>query len=140
MIAAPTVRFFNGRSECFVQDGSRWRRLTLEEEARDCTGYARETAEPHVGVYVVRRQNGLVRLGLDLWKLSVNLRPAVIEHLERRWRQEAAAFSKSLFRTVGRRVHFSKSFARFEIAPERLEAWKLELESVLSDPDTYESI
>jgi hypothetical protein len=43
-------------------------------------------------------------------------------------------------RHATRRSHFSKSFARFEVAADRLEEWKLELESVLSDPTTYEHI
>jgi hypothetical protein len=137
----PNVRFFSGRSESFVEDDDRWRRMNVEEEAHSRTGYDRETREPNIGVYMVRRGNGLFCIGFDLWKIDLNLRPSAVEHLERRWQQrEAVNLSKSILRRVGRRVHISKSFARFEISIHRLEEWKLELKSVLSDPDSYESI
>ena len=135
-IVAPHIRCFSGRSESFVQDGARWRRTTPEDEAHLHTGFDHETHEPSVGIYVERRPNGLLRIGFDIWKLNLNLVPAVIERVEIRWRQEAASFSKPLLRSVGRRAHFSKSFMRFEVSPERVDAWKLELESILSNPDT----
>ncbi len=34
-------------------------------------------------MYIVRRPNGLLRMGFDIWKLNANLRPAVIERMER---------------------------------------------------------
>jgi predicted enzyme related to lactoylglutathione lyase len=65
----------------------------------------------------------------------------VIERIASRWQQrEAVNLSPSMLRAVGRRVHISKSFARFEISLHRLEEWRLELESILSDSNTYESI
>lgn len=137
---SPSVRFFAGRSQSFVQCGTEWHRLTSEDEARLATGFARESREPNVGVYVARRPNGLVRLGFDLARLDLKLTPAAIERLEGRWRGEASNFSKPLYRATLRRTHFSRSFTQFEVAPERVEGWKLELESVLSDPNTYESI
>lgn len=140
VILAPHVRCFAGRSESFFQFGSEWRRATSEDEAHQYTGFDRTTREPSVGVYIVRRPNGLMRIGFDLWRLSVNLQPAAIERIENRWRQEALSLSKSMLKSVGRRSHFSKSFARFEISPERIEEWKNELESVLSNPDSYENI
>jgi hypothetical protein len=70
----------------------------------------------------------------------VNLRPAAIESLERRWREHAASLSKSLQRSAARRAHFSKSFASFEIAPESIEEWKDDLAAVLENPASYESI
>jgi hypothetical protein len=136
----PSIRFFADTSESFVQFGDEWRRLTQEDEARMHTGYDRLSHEPSVGIYIVRRPNGLVRVGFDLWKLNANLRPAVIERLENRWRQESASLSKSMLRSTLRRSHFSRSFARFEVSPERLEGWKQELESILSNPDSYEQI
>ena len=139
-IVAPQVRCFSGRQDSFVQDGERWRRTTPEDEAHFHTGFDHETHEPSVGIYIERRPNGLLRIGFDIWKLSLNLRPAVIERVENRWRQEAASFSKSLLRSTSRRSHFSNSFARFEIAPERLEAWKAELEHVLSNSESYECV
>jgi hypothetical protein len=139
-IVAPQVRIFAGRSESFFQFGSEWRRATSEDEAVAYSGYDRETHEPNVGIYVMPRPNGLVRIGFDLWKLSSNLSPAVIERLQNRWRHEAAGLSKSMLRSALRRSHFSKSFARFEISPERLEEWKSELESLLSDPASFESL
>jgi hypothetical protein len=138
---APTlVRFFAGRSQSFVQFGGSSRRMTAEDKARSHTGYHRETYELNIGIYVIRRPNGLLRIGFDLWKLDMNLRPATIESLERRWREHAASLSKSLQRSTSRRTHFSKSFACFEVAPERIEEWKDELETVLSNPDSYESV
>ena len=138
-VVAPCVRFFSGRSESFVEDGARWRRATREEDARDHTGYDHETHEPSVGIYIERRPNGLFRIGFDIWKLNLNLVPAVIERIESRWKQESASFSKPMLRSVGWRAHFSKSFMRFEVSPERVDAWKLELESILSDATSYES-
>ena len=135
--APPPVRFFAGRSDSFVEFGGSWRRMTSEDEAHSHTGYHGET---HIGIYVIRRPNGLLRIGFDLWKLDVNLRPATIESLERRWREHATSLSKSLQRSTLRRGHFSKSFASFEIAPESIEEWKDELETVLSNPDPYESV
>jgi hypothetical protein len=137
----PNIRFFSGRSESFVQDGERWRRMSPEDEAHMHTGYNREAHEPNIGVYIVRRPNGLLRIGFDIWKLNVNLRPSAIERLESRWQQrEAVNLSPSMLRNVARRVHISKSFARLEISLHRVEEWKVELESILSDPNTYESI
>jgi hypothetical protein len=140
-LAPPNIRFFSGRSESFVQDGDRWRRMSPEDEAKMYTGYDRENHEPNVGVYIVRRPNGLVRVGFDLWKIDANLRPSIIERIANRWqRREAVNLSASQLRAVGRRVHISKSFARFEISVHRLEEWRTELESILSNPESYESI
>ena len=136
----PNVRFFSGRSESFFQFGSEWHRATPEDEAHQYTGYDRTTHEPCIGVYVEGRPNGLLRIGFDLWRLSVNLQPAAIAPTESRWRREAASLSKSLLRSASRRSHFSKSFMRFEVSPEGLEAWKFELSAVLSNPDSYEKI
>jgi hypothetical protein len=138
LICTPSVRFFSGKSESFFQFGSEWKRATSEDEAHAYTGFDRITLEPSVGVYVTRRPNGLMRIGFDLWRLGVNLQPAVIERLQNRWRKESASLSKSILRSAGRRSHFSKSFMRFEISPEQLEGWKAEFESVLSDPASFE--
>jgi hypothetical protein len=141
VITAPHVRCYSGKQDSFIQDGERWRRMNAEDEAHFHTGYDRETREPNIGVYITRRPNDLLRIGFDIFKLNVNLRPPVIERLERRWQQrEAVNLSKSMLRHVARRVHISKSFAQFEISIHRLEEWRLELESILSDPNTYESI
>jgi hypothetical protein len=141
MNTPPIIQFFSGRSECFVQDGERWRRLTAEDDAHGFTGFNRETNEASVGVYATKRPNGLFRIGFDIFKLNVNLRSSVIERLKNRWqRQEAQNLSASMLRCVGRRTHFSKTFAQFEISIHRLAEWRLELESILSDPGSYESI
>jgi hypothetical protein len=135
------VRFFGGRPELFMQCGSSWCRMTPEDEAQLHTGYDQETREPIVGVYVIRRPNGLVRIGWNLWELNTNLQPSVIEQLKNRWRQrEATNFSKSMLREIDRRTYFSRAFAQFEIAPERLGEWKLELLSVLSEAGSYECV
>ncbi len=60
---APHIHFFSGRSEAFVQIGSDWHRATAEEEGRLHTGYARDSHQPSVGVYIVPRPNRLVRIG-----------------------------------------------------------------------------
>jgi hypothetical protein len=134
----PLVHFFSGRSESFVQFGGGWRRMTPEDEARARTGYHPITGVSSVGVSVVRRPNGLVRVAFDLMRLDLNLHPSAIEHLQSRWKNEAAKFSKSLQRSTSRCAHFSKSFASFEIAPESIEEWKGELEAALSNLDSYE--
>jgi hypothetical protein len=139
-VAPPLVRFFSGRSESFVQFGGSWRRMTPEDEAHNHTGYDRETHGPNIGIYLIRRPHSLLRIGFDLWKLDVNLSPSTIESLESRWREHAASLTKSLRRRAARRAHFSKSFACFEITPESIEEWKLELVVVLSNPDSYEAI
>lgn len=137
----PIVKFFTGRSELFVRDGRKWHRLTAEDEARGFTGICRETHEANVGVYVTKRPNGLMRVGFDLWKLGANLRASVIERIANRWQQrEAVNLSKSMLRSVDRRVHISKSFARFEISLHRLEEWQAELSAVLSNPESYQSL
>jgi hypothetical protein len=134
------VCFFSGKSESFFRVGSEWHRADAEDEAKAFSGYDRETHEPNVGIYVTPRPNRLLRIGFDLWKINANLRPEAIERLQNRWRQEAATLSKSMLRSALRRSHFSKSFMRFEISPERLEAWKSELSAVLSNPESYEQI
>ena len=136
----PNVAFFSGRSESFVQYGNRWRRLTSEDEAHFHTGFDQATREQHLGVFNARRQNGLIQIGFDLGKLNVNLKPAVIERLKGRWEQKASAYSKSLRRSVSRRVHFAKSFARFEVLPDQVEGWKSELAAILENPDSYTPI
>ena len=88
-IIAPHVRCYSGKQDAFVQFDSEWRRLTPEDAARSHTGVNRETHEPSVGIYIVRRPNGLFRIGFDLWRIGANLRPSVIERLENCWRQES---------------------------------------------------
>lgn len=136
----PCVRFFTGRSESFIQCGEQWHRLNCEDEAKSCTGYDRQTHEPHLGLFILKRPNGLLQLGFDLVKLDWNLRPDTIERLKARWRAEAATFSKPLLRSAERRAHFSKSFAEFEVAPENVEGWKAALGAILENPASYESV
>jgi hypothetical protein len=139
-IVAPHVHFFSGKSESFVQDGSEWHRLDLEGEARLHTGLDRETKEPHVGVYISSK-NGRVKMGFDLWRLDVNLTPAVLARLKERWQAKAATlFSKTALRTIGRKVHISKSFVTIVTTPEHLDGWRRELEAVLSNADSYGQI
>jgi hypothetical protein len=111
-----------------------------EDLAKIHTGRDLHTHEPHLGVFIQRRANGLVRIGFDLWRLDVNLRPAVLERLENLWNREAMGLSTSMRRSVARRVHISKSFARFEVRPETVEAWKAELAAILENPDSFEPI
>jgi hypothetical protein len=138
-IAAPHVHFFSGRQESFIESSGQWRRATPEDSARLHTGYDRATGEPSVGVYIAPKGNGLLCVGFDLWRIDSSLRPSAIERLEQQWRQrEATTLSKSMLRHVQRRAHFSRSFARFEVSPERLGDWRGELEAILSEPNNYE--
>ena len=140
-IVAPVVRFYSGRQQTFLSDGpSRWRRTTPEDAARLHTGYDRETREPHLGVYIVPVGNGFRRIGFDVFKLNLNLRESTMARLEQRWREQSASLPKTQLRHLRRRAHFARSFARFEVQPENVERWKDELECILSNPDTYESI
>jgi hypothetical protein len=137
---APHIHFFSGRSEAFIQVGPEWRRATAEEEGRLHTGYTRDSHEPSVGVYIVPRPNRLFRIGFDLWKLDVSLRPEIVERMKTRWSAEAASFSKSLLKSASRRSHFSKTFAQLEVSPAHLEGWKEELAALLSNPASYTPI
>jgi hypothetical protein len=137
---APTVRVFSGRSESFIQSGpgSRWIRLTAEDDAKRATGHNRETKAPSVGVYVIRTSSGRVKVGFDLWRLSANLTQAVVTRLGNLWRTEdAPLFSKTVLRTLDRKVHFSKSFVTVVTLPERVAFWTDELVSVLENPDSF---
>jgi hypothetical protein len=139
---APTVRVFNKRSESFIQSGpgSPWHRLTVEDEARLATGFNRETKEPSVGIYVAP-QNGRLTIGFDLWRLGVNLAPTVLNRLQSLWHSEdAPLFSKTALRALDRKVHFSASFVTVVTLPERVAFWTDELVSVLSSPDSFESL
>jgi len=136
----PRVSFISRRPGMFTMIGSEWHHLTIEDEAHSQTGMSHETKEPSVGVFIGRRQNGLLKLGFDLARIGVNLRQEVVKQMEQRWRDQAAKFSKPLFRSVQRRAHFSRSFAQFEIAPERVEQWRGELSAILENPASYEPI
>jgi hypothetical protein len=140
---APFVRVFNKRSESFVQagPGSAWHRLTAEDEAKRATGHNRETKEPSIGVYVLPPKNGRVKVGFDLWRLSANLKPAILKQLENLWRSEdAPLFSKTALRALDRKVHFSASFVTVVTLPERVAFWTDEFVSVLSNPDSFEPL
>ena len=138
----PVVRFCSGRSESFTQSGpgATWRRLSMEEEARLSTGFDRETKAPSVGIYIIAREDR-VKIGFDLWRIDLNLSEAILDRLRRRWNEDdGALFSKAALRTVGRKVHFSKTFITVITIPERSEFWKAELESILVNPGSFEHI
>jgi hypothetical protein len=136
----PILKFFSNRSELFVQDGRRWRRMSSADEAKARTGCDLTTNELNLGVGISQRPNGLLKVEFDLWRLGSNLRPETVERLRARWGRESSAFSKMLQRSVNKRVHFSKSFAVFEIAPAQLEEWKRELAAVLENSESYEDM
>jgi hypothetical protein len=135
----PVVKFFSNRSELFVQDGRRWRRMSSADEAKARTGCDLTTNELNLGVGISQRPNGLLNVEFDLWRLGVDLRPETVERLRARWEREVLGFSKPLQKSVNKRVHFSKSFAVFEIAPAQLEEWKRELAAVLENPESFEA-
>jgi hypothetical protein len=140
-VAPPAVKFYAGRQETFLSDGpSGWRRMTPEDSAKVHTGYNRETHEPHLGVYIVPVGNGFRPIGFDVFKLNLKLRESTIERLEQRWREQSASLPKTQLRHPLRRAYFSPSFARFEVQPENVERWKDELECVLTNPESYESL
>ena len=140
-LVAPTVKFYAGRQETFLSDGpTHWRRMRPEDAARLHTGYDRETREPHLGVYIIPVGNGLRRIGFDVFKLNLNFRESTMERLEQRWREQIASLPKTQLRHLLRRAHFARSFAQFEVQPDSVEEWEEELESILSNPETYESI
>jgi hypothetical protein len=139
-VVAPRVAFYEKSTGSYVDWGGQWRRATSEDLARMHTGRAVESRELHVGVYVCRRPNGLVRIGFDLWKIDANLRLEIVERIAERWRQQVATLSKSMQRSIGRRAHFSKTFMRCEVKPENVESWKFELAAVLEDPASFISV
>jgi hypothetical protein len=140
-IVAPVVRFYAGRQESFIGDGpSQWRRMTPEDMAKAHTGYDQESREAHLGVFIVPVGNGFRRIGFDVIRLNLNIRESTMARLEARWREQSATLPKTQLRHLLRRAHFARSFARFEVQPENVERWKDELECVLMNPDTYESI
>ena len=136
---APRVLFFSKPSESYFQVGSEWRRATPEDEARFHTGFNVGTGEPSIGIYLVPRPNGLTRIGFDLWRLGSTFRRDVVERLQTRWNRESAVLSKSLLKSASRRSHFSPSFLRCEIQPDRVEGWKREFEETLTDLTSFES-
>jgi hypothetical protein len=111
--------------------------MSPEDLAHFHTGYDRETREPNIGIYIIRRPNGLLRIGFDLHRLDFNLRRETVERLRQCWSDEAANLSNPLRRSVERRAHFSKSFAQFEVEPRRVEAWKDELIASLENPESF---
>jgi hypothetical protein len=139
-IVPPVIKFYSGRQESFIGDGPSWHRMTPEDSARAHTGYDITTREPHLGVYIVPVGNGLRRIGFDVFKLNLNLRESTMERLELRWREQIASLPKTQLRHLLRRAHFARSFAQFEVQPDSVEEWEEELECVLSNPESYESI
>jgi hypothetical protein len=140
-LIAPSVEFFSGKQEAYVGvPGLSWRRITPKEAAQDHTGFAHATRECHVGVYVVPVSNGLVRLGFDLWRLDMNLKPSVCERLEQCLRSRVTGLSKSQLRYFYRHSHVSRSHADFVVRPEDLSGLKDELSAILSDLGSYEAI
>ena len=135
-VLPPHLAFFSRPSQWLRRVGSQWRRATPECDAHSHTGRDQD-GERHLGIYVVPRRNGLVRIAFDLWRLGLNLRPEIIERLWARWRADGESLSKSLLKSAERRSHFSKSFAAFEVSIHRLEQWKSELDSILSNPASY---
>jgi hypothetical protein len=139
-IVPPVVKFYSGRQESFIGDGPSWRRMTPEDSARAHTGYDITTREPHLGVFIVPVGNGFRRIGFDAFKLNLNLRESTMARLELRWREQSASLPKTQLRHLLRRAHFARSFARFEVQPDSVDEWEEELECILSNPETYESI
>jgi hypothetical protein len=141
-IPPPAVRFYERPSNSYVQlPGGSWHRLDAQDESHFGTGYDRSTHEPKIGIYILRKSADRIKIGCDLARVDVNLKPTVLEKLEEQWRSgDAALFSKSALRNVSRKVHFSRSFVTIICVPERLSFWRSELESILSDPFSFDPI
>jgi hypothetical protein len=136
----PTVKIYSGRQESFYANGPHdWRRMTAEDTAKAHTGYDSQTPEPRLGVYILPRPNGLVRMG-DNIKLAVNVREDVLERMAARWREQVATLPKTQLRRLLNRAHFCRTFVRFDTQPESVDGWTRELESILSNPESYEPI
>ena len=141
-IAPPAVRFYERPSNSYVQmPGGTWHRLDAQDESHFGTGYDRATHEAKIGIYVLRKSADRIKIGCDLARVDVNLKPAVLEKLEEQWKSgDAALFSKSALRNVSRKIHFSRSFVTIICLPERLNFWRSELESILSNPFSFDPI
>lgn len=137
-MSAPTIRFFSGKSELYAKNGRKWSRLSIEDEARGWTGLDAITREHQLGIAVTKRSNGLFSIDFDLIRLGTKLKPETIERLKSRWEGDADSFSKSLQKSVNRRVHFSRSFCAFEVSGERLAEWESQLRAILEDGASYE--
>jgi hypothetical protein len=139
-VNSTAVTFFEKSSGNAIVSPVGQRRTTPEDDAHYHTGYLLGTRKPNLGVAIVRRANGLVKIAFDLIRIDVNLRADTIEELRNRWLSESAAFSKALLKSASRRAHFSKTFASFEVEPSRLDAWKRKLSIILSDPKNFDLI
>jgi hypothetical protein len=114
--------------------------MTAEDTAKTHTGYDRQTHEPRLGIFILPRRNGFVQIGYDNIKLSLNVRESVLERISARWRMQVSTLPKTQLRRLLGRAHFCRTFVRFETQPEDVEDWKRELESILSNPESYEKI
>jgi hypothetical protein len=134
----PRVTFYTAPSKLYVEDRSRWRRMTPEEDARAHTGYDRETREPQVGVAIRHRQNGRYHFSVDLWRVNLKFREDALEPLAARWREEITSLPKTIRQKLA--FSWSASILELEAMPPYVDGWRAELERVLSDPRTYERI
>jgi hypothetical protein len=134
------VRFFEEPSGNAIIGPVGWRRTTPEDDAHYHTGYPLGTQKPNLGISIVPRANGLVRIAFDLIRIDFNLRASVIEELRNHWLSQSAGLSKPLLKSASRRAHFSKTFASFEVEPSRLDGWKRKLSIILSDPKNFDLI
>jgi hypothetical protein len=139
-LIAPSVEFFSGRQESFVGDPGSWHRVTAREAAQMHTGGSHATGDRHLGVFVIPISNGLIRVGLDLWRLDMNLRPPTVERLERRLRSLSAKLTKSQLRYFDRHTHISRTVVDVVVMAEEVDAWKDELSGVLTDPGSFEAL
>lgn len=144
-VFVPSLKYFSAKSDSYVWFDGRCVRLTPEDDARFHTGFSQPNREPQLGISITRRQNGLFRFTVDLWRLDVRLRDRVVRHVESRWEAQASAagflgLSKSAFRRVLRRATFTNTLLQFETTQLGVDEWKFELAAILSDSDSYESL
>lgn len=139
LLTAPTVVFVTEQPQLWAGSNENgWRhRLTQLEYARHRTGRNAATGQYTLAVAVRHRRNGLVRFDADLWKLAVELSPAAISRLYRRWHDLNADYSlpKKILRRMD--CHFSRTTIIFDVTVEQVEEWKGFLAAVLSNRASY---
>jgi hypothetical protein len=136
-LVAPAVRFFGPtKSARFIgEDADEWRRIQPGEEARLGTGFDLETAEPELGIGITRRGADTFELSFDLIRLGLKLKSEVVERLREKWHAQLSPKTPQRLRARGR---FSASFALFPTRSERVDEWKVFLETTLSDSASYQ--
>jgi hypothetical protein len=136
MSSTPRTSFHHAPSQFFIENSSNsWRRMSPREEALGRTGFAPDSREIQVGIFVER---GIV--GFDLSRAGLRLKVETIEKLAERWRHELADsnLQTRVQRRLRDRAHFSASFVEIPVLNGDMEEWSHLIEVVLNSPASYE--